>query len=325
MKEFELISQYFKGRGVQRKDVQLGIGDDAALVTVPEGHQLAVTTDTLVEGVHFFSDICPKALGHRVLAVNFSDLAAMGAQPTWISIALTLPKIEPKWLEAFTEGMHSIAEYFNVQLIGGDTTQGPMTISVCAKGIVPNGKAITRSGANNGDWIYVTGPLGDAGLAIEHKLSNISLSDDDFKLVNQRFDYPSPRVAAGQVLRNFASAAIDVSDGLLADLGHICERSSVGASINIDKIPRSAVMNDVLSAKQQRRFLLSYGDDYELLFTVPAELAGALAINLKPYGVEPVCIGQVTANTTQIDLFENGEQVNYSGSGFEHFSQSSTN
>ena len=154
MQEFELISHFFKGRGVARKDVALSIGDDAALLDVPDNCQLAVTTDTLVAGVHFFEDVDPKALGHRCLAVNLSDLAAMGAEPAWISVALTLPKADVEWLEAFTQGMHEIAEYYNVQIVGGDTTQGPLTISICAKGFVPKGAALTRSGANNGDWIF---------------------------------------------------------------------------------------------------------------------------------------------------------------------------
>ena len=234
MKEFELINRYFKGRGISRRDVNVGIGDDCALVTVPENCQLAVTTDTLVAGVHFFDDIAPRALGHRALAVNLSDLAAMGAEPTWISVALTLPSIDvQQWLEELTDGMHEIAEYFNVQIIGGDTTQGPLTITICAKGTVPQGKALRRNGAKVGDWIFVTGPLGDAGLAIEARKQGIKIAPEHLNHVKQRLDYPTPRVAAGQILRGLASSAIDISDGLLADLGHILNMSQVSATVNM--------------------------------------------------------------------------------------------
>lgn len=321
MKEFELINHYFKGRGVTRRDVNLGIGDDCALVTVPENCQLAVTTDTLVSGVHFFDDISPRALGHRVLAVNLSDLAAMGAEPTWVSVALTLPNIDVEWLEEFTEGMHEIAEYYNVQIIGGDTTQGPLTITICAKGTVPQGKALRRGGAKVGDWIYVTGPLGDAGLAIESRKQEFKIAPEHLRYVNQRFDYPAPRVAAGQVLRGLASSAIDVSDGLLADLGHILAMSQVGAQIHVEKVPTSVAMQDTLDKSQQLPFILNYGDDYELLFTVPDDNKSMLELKLRQYGVEATCIGQIKSGEGQIELSLNGEKLDFNDTGFEHFSK----
>ncbi|WP_457934060.1 thiamine-phosphate kinase [Pseudoalteromonas sp. SCSIO 43210] len=321
MKEFELINRYFKGRGITRRDVNLGIGDDCALVSVPQNCQLAVTTDTLVAGVHFFDDISPRALGHRALAVNLSDLAAMGAEPTWVSVALTLPSIDPQWIEEFTEGMHEIAEYFNVQIIGGDTTQGPLTITICAKGTVPEGKALRRSGAKVGDWIYVTGPLGDAGLAIESRKQGFKIEPEHLKYVNKRFDYPTPRVAAGQVLRGLASSAIDVSDGLIADLGHILDMSQVSAVINVESIPTSDAMKSSLDFDQQLPFILSYGDDYELLFTVPDSNKGMLDLKLRQYGVDAVCIGQVKSGDGQIELLYNGEELNFEQHGFEHFAK----
>ena len=321
MKEFELINRYFKGRGIARRDVNLGIGDDCALVTVPPNSQLAVTTDTLVAGVHFFDDISPRALGHRALAVNLSDLAAMGAEPTWISVALTLPNIDPQWIEEFTDGMHEIAEYFNVQIIGGDTTQGPLTITICAKGTIPEGKDLRRSGAKVGDWIYVTGPLGDAGLAIESRKQGLKVDPEHLKYVNKRFDYPTPRVAAGQVLRGLASSAIDVSDGLLADLGHILDMSQVSAVVNIETIPTSDAMKSSLDFKQQLPFILSYGDDYELLFTVPDSNKGMLELKLRQYGVDAVCIGQVKSGDGDIELLHNGEVYNFKQHGFEHFTK----
>jgi thiamine-monophosphate kinase len=321
MKEFELINRYFKGRGITRRDVNLGIGDDCALVTVPPNCQLAVTTDTLVAGVHFFDDISPRALGHRVLAVNLSDLAAMGAEPTWVSVALTLPSIDQQWIEEFAEGMHEIAEYFNVQIIGGDTTQGPLSITVCAKGTVPEGKALRRSGAKVGDWIFVTGPLGDAGLAIEVRKQGLKIEPEHLKYINNRFDFPTPRVAAGQVLRGLASSAIDISDGLLADLAHILDMSHVSATINIDSIPASDAMRSSLDFEQQLRFILNYGDDYELLFTVPDNKKSMLDLNLRQYGVDAKCIGQIKSGDGKIELFHQGEKFNFEQHGFEHFAK----
>lgn len=321
MKEFELINRYFKGRGISRRDVNLGIGDDCALVTVPQNCQLAVTTDTLVEGVHFFEDISPRALGHRALAVNLSDLAAMGAEPTWVSVALTLPTIDSLWIAEFTEGMHEIAEYFNVQIIGGDTTQGPLTITICAKGTVPEGKALRRSGAKVGDWIYVTGPLGDAGLAIEARKQGINIDPTHLEYLNNRFDYPTPRVAAGQVIRGLATSAIDVSDGLLADLTHILEMSQVNAEINVESIPTSEAMKASLDFNKQLPFILSYGDDYELIFTVPDNNKGMLDLKLSQYGVDITCIGQIKSGNGKIELLKNGEMFNFEQQGFEHFTK----
>ncbi|TLX47624.1 thiamine-phosphate kinase [Pseudoalteromonas phenolica] len=320
MKEFELINRFFTGRGITRRDVDLGIGDDCALVTIPEGCQLAVTTDTLVEGVHFFSDISPKALGHRILAVNLSDLAAMGAEPAWISIGLTLPNVDETWLEQFTEGMHDIAEYYNVQLIGGDTTQGPLTITVCAKGIVPKGKALTRSGAKVGDWLYVTGDLGDAALAIEARKQGWDLSDEDRSYAQKKFDYPAPQVAAGQVLRGLANSAIDISDGLLADLNHILTHSGVGAIIHADKVPLSNALKNLPDEEVRLMLAMAYGDDYQLLFTVPDSNRVAVEKRLAEYGVTPTCIGQINANAGDVSLLYKDKPWPFPATGFEHFS-----
>ncbi|MFY8298301.1 thiamine-phosphate kinase [Pseudoalteromonas sp. SS15] len=320
MKEFELINRFFTGRGITRRDVDLGIGDDCALVTIPEGCQLAVTTDTLVEGVHFFSDISPKALGHRILAVNLSDLAAMGAEPAWISIGLTLPNVDETWLEQFTEGMHDIAEYYNVQLIGGDTTQGPLTITVCAKGIVPKGKALTRSGAKVGDWLYVTGDLGDAALAIEARKQGWELSEAHRAYVQKKFDYPAPQVAAGQVLRGLANSAIDISDGLLADLNHILTHSGVGATIHADKVPLSNALKNLPDEEVRLMLAMAYGDDYQLLFTVPDSNRVAVEKRLAEYGVTPTCIGQINANAGDVSLLYKDKPWPFPATGFEHFS-----
>jgi thiamine-monophosphate kinase len=320
MKEFELINHYFTGLGVTRRDVEVGIGDDCALVNVPENCQLAITTDTLVEGVHFFTDIPPRALGHRALAVNLSDLAAMGAEPTWVSLGLTLPNIDIDWLEEFTAGIHEIAEYFNVQVIGGDTTQGPLTITICAKGTVPKGKALTRSGAKVGDWVYVTGTLGDAGLAIESRKNGWLLSEAAEASALKKFYFPSPRVAAGQALRGIASSAIDISDGLLADLSHILRRSDVKAQIHADNVPISDALRHSLPQEQALKLALSYGDDYELLFTVSQDNKLIMESKLRQYGVEPICIGQIQAGNADIELLYNNQPWLLPELGFEHFS-----
>lgn len=320
MKEFELINHYFKGKGISRRDVKLGIGDDGALLSVPEHTHLVVTTDTLVAGVHFFEDTDPRSLGHRAVAVNLSDLAAMGAEPAWLSVALTLPTIDPVWLDEFCAGMHEICEYFNVQIVGGDTTQGPLVITICAKGYVPEDKALTRSGARNGDWIYVTGHLGDAALAIEAKKGKFGLSKRDFDYCYKRYAFPSPRVAAGQALRGLASSALDISDGLVQDLGHILRASNVGATINIDKVPMSA---QVMALAEEQRFplALAYGDDYELLFTVPTEKRGKLEMSLGQFGIKATCIGQIGGTPGKVDLRLNGEPYHLPVSGYQHFNQ----
>jgi len=320
MKEFELIQQYFKGKGVTRQDVDLGIGDDCALVNVPDDCQLAVTTDTLVEGVHFFSDISPKALGHRILAVNLSDLAAMGAEPTWVSIGLTLPNIDEDWLAQFSEGFHDIAQYFNVQLIGGDTTQGPMTITVCAKGIVPKGKALKRCGAKVGDWLYVTGELGDAALAIEARKQSWILTPEDKAYVQKKFDFPTPQVAAGQALRGIANSAIDISDGLLADLNHIITQSGVGATIHAEKVPISQAIQNLPDEEVRLMLAMAYGDDYQLLFSVSESHKVNAEERLAQYGVTATCIGQINANDGDVTLLYNNKPWPFPVTGFEHFS-----
>ena len=221
MGEFELIQRCFAEAGRKRTDVAIGIGDDGAVVQVREGCDLVITTDSMVEGIHFFPDVDPRSLGHKLVAVNVSDLAAMGAEPCWLSLALTLPKVDEEWLTAFAEGLSETADYYNCQLIGGDTTRGPLSLTMIAKGLVPKGKAITRAGAQNGDYLYVTGTLGDAALGLKLVQEQVEVSKKHRAHILQRFHYPTARVALGQALRNIASSAMDVSDGLAGDLLHI--------------------------------------------------------------------------------------------------------
>lgn len=307
--EFDLIRRYFAVRPLRRAENQLGIGDDCALMTVPHGQQLAITTDTMVENVHFFADVDPEALGHKLLAVNLSDLAAMGAEPLAVTLALTLPKIDEDWLQAFARGFLTLAERFNVDLIGGDTTAGPLTLSVQAMGLVPNGKALKRSGAQVGDRIYVSGPLGDAGLALKMRLGQWPLAS---KLPLLRLERPMPQVELGVALRDIATACIDISDGLASDLGHILRLSGVGAVVNWQALPLSDELVDYIQTSQDWRMPLIAGDDYQLCFTVPANFAGSLPDASR-------CIGFIEAEAgLRVDY--QGRALQFEAKGYEHFS-----
>ncbi|MGD8630613.1 MAG: thiamine-phosphate kinase, partial [Gammaproteobacteria bacterium] len=230
--EFDIIGRYFRRQPVKRKDVLTGIGDDAAVLHLPVDRELLLCIDTLVAGVHFPAGTPAAAIGHKALAVNLSDLAAMGAEAAWATLALTLPEPDPVWLEAFSGGFFALAGRHRVQLVGGDTTRGPLTVTVQAHGFAPQGQALRRTGARPGDRIYVTGTLGDAGLALH-------LRDAAAAELRVRLDYPEPRLDAGSLLRGLASAVIDISDGLLADLGHLLEDKGLGASLQVDGLPRS--------------------------------------------------------------------------------------
>lgn len=276
MNEFELIRRYFSRQPVTRADVALGIGDDAALLQPPPGQQLVVTTDLLVSGVHFLPDVNPAALGHKALAVNLSDLAAMGAEPAWFLLNLALPAADESWLTGFSTGLFELAQCYRVQLVGGDTSRAPqIVIAIEAHGFVPAGQALTRAGAKSGDHIFVTGPLGDAGLALRHRQGKLRLSDAEFSLCAERMDRPIPRIEEGLALRGIASSAIDISDGLVADLGHILEMSRVGARLELARLPLSSAYRAHL-AETGWDVALANGDDYELCFTVPPANLAAL-------------------------------------------------
>ncbi|RUO75656.1 thiamine-phosphate kinase [Pseudidiomarina taiwanensis] len=319
--EFELIDNYFTHRLPERDDVIIGIGDDGAVLDVPAGFQLVVVTDTLVENVHFDRQTSARALGHKAVAVNLSDLAAMGAEPTWISLALTLPHSDDEWLNSFSHGLREICDYFNCQLVGGDTTRGPLTITVTAHGVVPKGKAIQRRGAKPGDWLYVSHSLGDAGLALASQKHQVNISSEHFRQVSERLHFPTPRVALGQALRDVASSAIDISDGLLADLGHILRASQVGAVISLEEIPLSLAMTESVSQEQALRYALTSGDDYELCFTVSEDQRGVFDTKLATLGCKPVCIGRITGQAEKIELKLAGEpwQFELPQTGYQHF------
>ncbi|NVK23590.1 MAG: thiamine-phosphate kinase [Gammaproteobacteria bacterium] len=320
MKEFELIEKYFAGRGPQRKDVVLGVGDDAALTRIPDDMLLVVATDTMVENVHFFKDAPARSIGHKCLAVNLSDFAAMGAEPAWASVAITLPNADEEWVKEFSEGLFEIAEYYHVQIIGGDTTQGPLSVTVSLKGFVREDKALVRSGAKSGDWIYVTGQLGDSALTVASKLQQVEVNEANAILSERKFNFPSARIAAGQVIKHVATSAIDISDGLVQDLGHILKASNVSAKIDIDKLPISPSVLASVDEDKAIELALMGGEDYELIFTVPEEQKAYISQNATAMGVGFHCIGQIQGAGEGICLMKNGEKVPLPNqAGFEHF------
>ncbi len=280
--EFDLIDRYFKQQSVTHASTRLGIGDDCALLTIPAGYELALTADTMVENVHFFAGTDPEALGHKLLAVNLSDLAAMGAKPLSVMLALTLPSIDQAWLTAFAKGFFTLANRYQVDLIGGDTTQGPLTLTVQALGVVPVQQAMTRSAAQVGDVICMTGLLGDAGLGL--KIAQ-GYTCSNSKAALERLHKPEPRIHEGLFLKDIAHACIDISDGLVADLGHIVKQSRVGACLEWDRLPLSSELKNYISATGDWQMPLIAGDDYELCFTLHPSKLAQLNIAYTPIGL----------------------------------------
>ncbi|VTT29251.1 thiamine-monophosphate kinase [Klebsiella pneumoniae] len=318
--EFELIARYFDRVTSSRRDVEKGIGDDCALLSVPEKQTLAISTDTLVEGVHFLRDIHPADLGYKALAVNLSDLAAMGADPAWLTLALTLPEINEAWLKDFSDSLFELLDYYDMQLIGGDTTRGPLSMTLGIHGLVPQGRALKRSGARVGDWIYVTGTLGDSAAGLELLQHHVKINDPAaHEALIKRHLRPMPRILQGQALRDLASSAIDLSDGLISDLGHILKASDCGARLNLDALPLSAVMKQHFEPQQAIRWALSGGEDYELCFTVPEINRGALDVALGYHGVPFTCIGQIAPQSEGLTLLQNDKPVEFNLKGFDHF------
>ncbi|AWL11425.1 Thiamine-phosphate kinase [Saliniradius amylolyticus] len=320
MQEFDIIDSFFRTRSHQRRDVEVGIGDDCAVTQVPEGQSLCTTTDTLVEGVHFPKDTPVQAIAEKAMAVNLSDLAAMGAEPAWVSLSLSLPEVDECWLNAFSNGIQQMCEYYGVQLIGGDTVRGPLSITITAQGFVPNEQALTRSHARPGDWLYVTGTLGDAGLALDYLNGKRQLPLNARNEVLTRFQTPTPRVLTGTALRRIASSCIDVSDGLVADLHHILHASGCGASIQLEKLPLSEAMRASVSEEDAFEYALNSGDDYELLFTVSEEQKGNLELALAAACVSATCIGQLNGKTGKVELRHGEQPYSSRGHGYEHFS-----
>lgn len=320
LSEFALIDRYLAVQGLNRPDVALGIGDDCALLSPPIGQHLVVTLDTLVADVHFFAAADPEGLGHKVLAVNLSDLAAMGALPAWATLALTLPQIDEGWLERFCRGLFALAQRYNVQLVGGDTTHGPTTvISLQAHGFVPAGQALRRDGARPGDGIYVTGTPGDAGLALAAAYNKVTVAAEDRDYVQARLERPEPRIAQGLALRGIASAAVDISDGLAQDLGHILKRSQVGARLTVGQLPLSSALSRRLDRQAAWVMALTSGDDYELCFTVPPQQETALATLAAGWDCRCTRIGVITDEAGLRLIHADGSDFQLERLGYDHF------
>ncbi len=307
--EFGLIQRFFTQEKLHNAVNKLGVGDDCALMEIPSGYQLAVTTDTMVAGIHFFKDADPYLLGHKLLAVNLSDLASMGAEPAAITLALSLPSIDEVWLGKFSQGLLALAKQHQLDLIGGDTTQGALTLTVQALGLVPIGQALRRSQAQVGDLIFVTGNLGDAGLGLKIHQGYESKTPD---LALAQFNQPMPQIHAGIQLRNIATACIDVSDGLAADLGHILTNSKVGALLEVEKLPISVAVRDYINSTGNWQLPLVAGDDYQLCFTIKPQDVNKLTLNCQQIGVIEAKQGLRIQRFDSITTFNN--------QGYEHFS-----
>ncbi len=323
MGEFDLIDRFFK-RPVRRN--ALGIGDDCALVTPAPGMQLAVSSDMLVEGRHFLSTVDPSKLGHKALAVNLSDLAACGAKPLAFTLALSMPTADAAWLEPFSRGLLALADEHGCELVGGDTTRGPLNICITVFGEMPAGQALLRSGARAGDDLYVSGTLGDARLALEVFRGNLSVPAEVFDLARARMEQPTPRVALGQALRGIATAAIDVSDGLLGDLGHVLRQSRVGATLDTAIAPDLLAANahwkratGIFSSELQLEYVLAGGDDYELVFTAPASQRDAVQQASRQSGTPVTRIGRIDAEAGVRLLDAQGQPLQQRYGSFDHF------
>jgi thiamine-monophosphate kinase len=305
--EFSLI-EIIRGTALGRRDITLGIGDDGAVLRVPRGRELVVVMDTMVEGVHFPRGTAAADVGWKALAVNLSDLAAMGAEPAWATLALTLPKPDATWVRAFARGFAALAKRHGVALVGGDTTRGPLTITVQAHGFVPPRRALRRDGAKSGDAIFVSGTLGDAAAG---------LANPGNKVLRARLDRPTPRVALGLALRGLASAAIDVSDGLAADLGHVLDASGVGATLELDALPGSAALRAAVpDAKARRALQLGGGDDYELCFTVSSRRVAQIAAIARKLRLPLTRIGTIE----RMRGLRDAARRTLPRSGYSHFS-----
>ena len=332
--EFDLIQRFFKAgadamRSNNEKVLALGIGDDCALLRPVAGEEIAITSDMLVEGRHFLLAANPELLGRKALAVNLSDLAAMGAKPIGFTLAVALPKVDTVWLDAFARGLFAIANQYSCPLIGGDTTAGPLTISITALGSIPSGKAIRRSGAKVGDDIWVSGCVGDARLTLAALRDEIKLPKHDLKQIEPRMHNPNPRIELGIKLRGIASAALDISDGLLGDLQHILKQSHVSAEVFLEELPKSITLQKQ-SAAIQNQFSAAGGDDYEICFTAPIETRSAIDAISKELNLSLTRIGSITKKVDETqrlhllnkygDLLDDAKTVELLKS-FDHFAK----
>ena len=320
--EFELIQRFFNRRIQGKPDIVLGIGDDAALIAPPPEQQLVIAIDTLVKGVHFPDTTLPYDIGWKALAVNLSDLAAMGAEPAWFTLALTLPESSESWLTAFSHGLFDLAKQYDLPLVGGDTTRGPLTVTVQIAGTVPPGQALLRAGARPGDHIYVTGSVGDATLALQLLAGEIAANATDYPELLSHLNRPLPRIAEGCALRGIASCAIDISDGLLADLQHILDASECGAEIFLESLPFSPAVRQLLERFPEIwRALISGGDDYQLCFCVAPENVMHLKQMAQQHDFDFSEIGRISVARELRCLDARGKAVDVSARGYTHFAE----
>lgn len=325
LNEFDLINTYFK-RPAKHSSIIKSIGDDCALLTVPEGYQLAVSMDTLVSGRHFPEEALPGEIAQRAFCTCLSDLASMGAEPRWFTLGLTLPASDKGWLAAFSEGLFELADEYDCELVGGDTTQGPLTISIQVHGVVPAGAALTRNAATVGDKVYVTGCVGDGAAALALLLKNIAVDTESTQYLRQRFYRPEPQIKAAELLRPYANAAIDISDGLVADLQHIAKASSVDIEIDTTKIPispASLLISDQLSDTSALDFALVGGDDYQLAFTVPKKYEDDIQALIAQDVLKATAIGDIVKSKTaqpEVRCFAGDQLLDLSAKkGYQHF------
>ena len=319
--EFELIGKYFAKLGAERSDVRVGVGDDGAVLAPPASRELVVVTDTLVEGVHFPAGSPPASIGHRAFAVNLSDIAAMGAEAAWALLALTLPVSDADWLEEFARAAGDLCRRHGVALVGGDTTRGPLAMTVTIIGIVPVGVALQRRGGKPGDALFVTGSPGDAaaGLALEQNRLHV-VDPMSAQILRDRFLFPTPRCEVGVALRGLASACIDVSDGLGGDLEKLCAASGCGAEIDAVALPVSESLVTAVGREVAREYALTGGDDYELLFSVPLARLGAMT-HAVALGLGPVSRIGTLVSGNGVRVSARGGVMQFSGSGFDHFAR----
>jgi len=318
--EFEIISKFFKKYQKTDKNQIKGIGDDSALIKIPKNNLLAISTDTLVQDKHFLQNITARELAYKSIAVNLSDLAAMGAIPKWITLSITMPKSDNIWLKSFSKSFFKTLNKYKLKLIGGDTNSGPLSITLSVYGLINGKKTLLRSNAQHGDLIYITGNLGEsaAGLSLLQKttfLKNIKIHNYLIK----RHLQPIPRISEGIVLRKIANSAIDVSDGLISDLGHILENSQCGANIDLNKIPISNILKNNFNANEYLNWALSSGEDYELCFTIAKKNVKKLNLAIKKKLIQCTCIGYITTIENGFNIVKNKKKIIFTKTGFNHF------
>ncbi|MGB0494823.1 MAG: thiamine-phosphate kinase [Kangiellaceae bacterium] len=319
MNEFEIIDEFLALKVKNRKDVIQGVGDDCALLKVPRGQRLAVSMDTLVSGVHFLENCKPSHIAHKAIAVNLSDLAAAGAEPAWITVSLTLPKFDKEWLESFHSGLKKMAEYFGIQIIGGDTCKGPLSITIQAHGFVPQQVFCRRDTAKAGELICVTGTLGDAALGLLVAQGKLKINNEEDKaFLIKKYETPFPRMASGISLRNRATAGIDISDGLLADVNHLSQASNVGILLRWERIPLSNAAKNISDKTLVMKSALTGGDDYELCFTVKEDELEATQQALEMVGAECTAIGRLSGKPG-VRVLNGKKEIELDSLGFQHF------